>query len=188
MPQKSDPPFRPEDLEQFLEETPPPLVIDVEALRICSEKRELIQQEVARIVEKTLRHIQKILPKMPIGRHLELVMLQKLPGSLFIQRAQTPWGEGAQHLYQGIRACLAQRLTKSGIPTELVPIDTEDPEAPLDPSSQLSVDILIQDDEESVMVLAPEGTEMPEDGSYPEGALSIYEKSRFRIYGTKWKK
>lgn len=181
------PTFRPEELEQWLLETPKPLIIDVEPLRMCSEQINLLQDEITRIVEKIIGHIRAVLPAMPIGRHLRLVTLRDLPGSFAIQSQYTPWGRGAGKIYQSIRGCIAQKLTENSMPAETVPADILEPESPSDPHSLLSVDLVVEDDPDSRIVIAPEGTEMAEDGNYPEDALSIYEKSEFHVYGTKWK-
>lgn len=183
----ADPLFRPEKLEQWLEETVRPLVIDVEPLRMCSEKIELIRNEVIRIIEKTLAHIRTVLPTMPIGRHLRLVTLRKLPGTIFLHTPQTSWGLGAALLHRGICNCLAQALTENGLPAERIPADILEPESPSDPASLLSVDLIVEDDPDSTIVIAPDDTEMTDDGNYPEGALSFSETSEFHIYGTKWK-
>ncbi|MBI2523928.1 hypothetical protein HYW11_01790, partial [Candidatus Peregrinibacteria bacterium] len=162
-----DPLFRPEDLEQWLGETPQPLVIDVEQIRMCSEQIELIRNEVIRIIKQTLTHIHAILPAMPIGRHLRLVTLRKLPGSLFLQSSKTPWGQGAALLHRGLRNLLVSTLNANGIPAERVPTDILEPESPSDPLSLLSVDIVVEDDPASTIVIVPPDVEMPEDGDYP---------------------
>lgn len=176
------------DLEQWLNETPDPLVIDVETLRMCSEHRDLIGQEVVRIIQKTLDHIRATLPTMPIGRHVRLVTLRKLPGTIFLQSRATPWGLGAACLYRGLRNALVAALNANGIPAEHVPLDIKEPEAPRAPSTILSVDLLAEDDAESTVVLAPPDAEIDEEvDEPPPGSLAFCERSEFHIYGTKWK-
>lgn len=181
------PTFRPDDLEQWLLETPKPIVIDVEPLRMCSEQVELIRNEVIRIVGNLLEHLHTVLPTMPVRRHLRLGTLRTLPGSIFLRSHQTPWGRGAALLHRGIRNCIAQALTENGIPSERVPPDILEPENPENPSSVLSLDLVVTDDPDSTIVIVPENAEATEDGTCPEGALFFSETSAFHIYGTKWK-
>ena len=177
----------PMDLEQWLNETPDPLAIDVEPLRMCSESLEIVAQEVIRIIEKTLEHVRAMFPTMPIGRHLRLVTMRKLPGSLFLQSRKTPWGQGAALLHRGIHNCLVRAFTENGLPAERVPADILEPERPSDPRSILSVDVVVEDDPDSAIVIVPPDAEATEDGEYPDSALAFCESSEFHIYGTKWK-
>lgn len=140
--------FRPEDLEHYLNETPKPLVIDVEPLRMCSEQVEFLRHEVIRIVEQTVRHIQTIFPTMPIGRHLCLAVLRNVPGLIALKTRKTPWGRGGIMLSKGLRKCLAPALTERGIPAELVPWEVDTPMAPSHPGSLLSVDVCAYNDVE----------------------------------------
>lgn len=177
-----------DDLDQWLKETPDPLVIDVEPMRLCSENIDLIENEVTRIVEHTLDRLRAILPTLPIGRHIRIVTLRKLPGTVFLQSRATPWSLGAACLYRGLRNALVAALNKNGIPAERVPPDIEEgPEAPRNPSSVLSVDLLAEDDTESTVVLAPPDAEIDEEADEPPpGSLTFCERSEFHIYGTKW--
>ncbi|OGJ57039.1 hypothetical protein A3H22_01675 [Candidatus Peribacteria bacterium RIFCSPLOWO2_12_FULL_55_15] len=176
------------DLEQWLNETPDPLVIDVEPIRMCSESVEIIDSEVRRIIEKTLDHLRATLPAMPVGRHIRLVTLRKLPGTIFLQSRATPWGMGAACLYRGLRNLLVSTLNANGIPAERVPQDIKEPESPRNLSSVLSVDIVAEDDAESTVVLAPPDAEIDEEAEEPPpGSLAFCERSEFHIYGTKWK-
>lgn len=175
----SEPLFRPEDLERCLNETPKPLVMNIEPLRLCAEQDTLLANEAIRIVEKTIAHVRAILPTMPIGRHLRLVTIRGLPGSFAIQSQHTPWGRGAGKIYQSIRNCIAHALTEEGMPAEHVPDDIMEPEAPQDPASLLSVDIIVEDDDESAVTIVD-----PDD---EDVQLSFDERSLFHIYGTKWR-
>lgn len=178
-----------DDFEQWLSETPDNLAIDVEPMRMCSEDIDLIENEVSRIIEETLDHLRAILPTMPIGRHVRLVTLRKLPGILFLQSRETPWGLGGAFLYRGLRNALVAALKANGIPAERVPFNIKEPEAPRTPSSVLSVDILVEDDVESALLLVPPDTEIDEEADGPPpGSLAFCERSEFHIYGTKWKK
>lgn len=191
MSEEQDPIFNPGDLEQYLNETPKPLVIDVEPLRLCSENPELLQREVRRIIEKTLDHICSVLPTLPIGRHLRLVTIRKLPGIVFLQTQRTPWSMGAALLFRGIRNTLVQALQENGILVEDTPENIEKPESPSDPRSLLSLlslQLTIEDDPDSQLALLPKDAEVAEDGTFSvEDALFFYEKSEFHVYGTKWK-
>lgn len=176
------------DLEQWLNETPEPLAIDVETLRMCSEHLDLIEHEVRRIIEQTLEHLRATLPTLPIGRHVRLVTLRKLPGTIFLQSRVTPWGLGAACLYRGLRNALVAALNANGIPAERVPPDILEQESPRSPSSVLSVDLVAEDDAESTVVLAPPDAEIDEEADEPPpGSLTFCERSKFHIYGTKWK-
>lgn len=177
-----------DDLEQWLDETPDPLVIDVEPMRLCSENIDLIENEVTRIIEKTLDHLRASLSSLPLGRHVRLVTLRKLPGTIFLESRATPWGLGAACLYRGLRNVLVAALNANGIPAERVPLNIKEPEAPRRPSSVLSVDLLTDDDAESTVVLAPPGAEIDEEADEPPpGSLAFCERCEFHIYGTKWK-
>lgn len=176
------------DLEQWLNETPDPLVIDVETLRMCSEHLDLIEHEVRRIIAQTLDHLRTTIPTLPLGRHVRLVTLRKLPGTVFLQSRATPWGLGAACLYRGLRNALVATLNANGIPAEHVPPDILEPESPHSPSSVLSVDLVAEDDAESTVVLAPPDAEIDEEADEPPpGSLAFCERSEFHIYGTKWK-
>src|SRR3989338_865279 len=149
-----EPLFDPDALEAHLQETIEPLVIDIDPLRMCSEERLLLANEIIRILEKTIEHFRKILPTMPLHRHMQIVVLRGLPGSFALHSQQTPWGRGAGFIYKHLRDKLVFALTAEGMQCELVPSDIMEPETPTDADSQLSVDLVVKDDQDSGVVLS----------------------------------